>query len=201
MGSAATDPGKRGNPAGTPSQMRPHSVSVWVAVTGLLAGALVSPDTPGPDATGDAWSVGAAVDGSVEPHAARSTSTASQTGGSQATGPRGHAFESSPGHGRTPSPPSDGVLRPGVAAHQRSGGSAPTIAVECAAEIVPCPQAPRRRKELDRRRLDRDDRGEEDEDQEHRHHHRETAPERGHDDRSERAIEADGGVHAGETPK
>ncbi len=103
-------------------------------------------------------------------------------------------------HGRTPSPPSDGVLRPGVTAHQRSGGSAPDHRGRCAAEIVPCPQAPRRRKELDRRRLDRDDRGEEDEDQEQRNHHRETAPERGHDDRSEGALEADGCVHAGETP-
>jgi hypothetical protein len=53
---------------------------------------------------------------------------------------------------------------------------------------------------LDRRRLDREDRGKEDEDQEHRHHHREATPERGHDDRSERAIKVDGRVHAGETP-
>jgi len=53
---------------------------------------------------------------------------------------------------------------------------------------------------LDRRRLDRDDRGEEDEDQEHRDHHREATPERGHDDRSEGAFEAVGCVHAGETP-
>ena len=53
---------------------------------------------------------------------------------------------------------------------------------------------------LDRRRLDRDDRGQEDEDQKHRNHHGDTAPERGHGDRSERVIEADGCVHAGETP-
>jgi hypothetical protein len=53
---------------------------------------------------------------------------------------------------------------------------------------------------LDRRRLDRDDRGQEDEDQEHRNHHGDTASERGHSDRSERVIEADGCVHAVETP-
>ena len=64
----------------------------------------------------------------------------------------------------------------------------------------PVPPGAETRVVLDRRRLDREDRGEEDEDQEQRNHHREATPERGHDDRSEWAIEADGCVHAGETP-
>ena len=95
-------------------------------------------------------------------------------------------------------PQATGSCWPGVAAHQRSGGSAPTIAVVAANR--PVPPGAETRVVLDRRRLDRDDRGEEDEDQQHRNHHREATPERGHDDRSDRAIEAVGCVHAGETP-
>lgn len=96
--------------------------------------------------------------------------------------------------------PSDGVLRPGVAAHQRSGGSTLDHRKSIVAEIVPSPQAPRRRVVLDHRRLHRKDRGQEDEDQEQRHHQAESRPERGPGDRSERAIELDGCVHAVETP-
>ena len=56
---AIVDPGKIGKPAGTPSQIRPQAVSVWVSAAGLSAGALgVSADALGaPDAAG----LGAAV--------------------------------------------------------------------------------------------------------------------------------------------
>ena len=54
---------------------------------------------------------------------------------------------------------------------------------------------------LDRRRLRRDDRGQEDEDQQHRQGHRQGRPERGQGDRSERAIVVDGRLHATKTPE
>lgn len=54
--------------------------------------------------------------------------------------------------------------------------------------------------ELDRRRLDRQRRGQKDEDQQHRHDHEQAAPERDLGDRSERAVRMVGRLHARVTP-
>jgi len=79
--SATIDPGNRGNPAGTPSQMRPHSVSVWVSADPPSAGALAAPDAARLGALAGTAEGDGLTDGSARPHAATSTRKISDTVG------------------------------------------------------------------------------------------------------------------------